>query len=215
MIAPIPTTGSWLIKGILRCRPLTQNNPTWDVMMNGSGFKTRLVYEHVRGVRPVVPWRKLFLGNIARPRAQFTLWVACHGRLATKDRLYRFGMIQDATCAFCSHVESLDHLMFDCLVTKQIWQHVLHWLKISHVSGDWPSELEWAVANSKGKGWKTKLLKRAITKATYEIWRYRNDTCFGWSIDSVSVAQKIIDVVVYRSWMIPKLKPHVGCLMMD
>ncbi|XP_058776710.1 uncharacterized protein LOC131651047 [Vicia villosa] len=43
-----------------------------------------------------VPWRFLFHGNMARPRAFHVAWIACHGNLATKDRLCWFNLIKDS-----------------------------------------------------------------------------------------------------------------------
>jgi hypothetical protein len=45
--------------------------------------------------------------NIARPRALFTFWLVCHGRLATKGRLSKFGVTVDVKCCFCAKEEYL------------------------------------------------------------------------------------------------------------
>lgn len=49
-------------------------------------FCTRMVFDEMRGDKQTVPSRKFLYGSVARPRATFVLWMACHGRLATKDR---------------------------------------------------------------------------------------------------------------------------------
>lgn len=82
-------------------------------------------------------------GNLARPKAQLVLWLACHGRLATKDRLHRFGMIDNIQCCFCSQTKTLDHQRFECCTTRAIWMKVLSWLKIHHVPSIWTDELVW------------------------------------------------------------------------
>lgn len=57
-----------------------------------------------------VDWRTLMYGNKARPRAYFILWMSYHDKLSSKDKLYRFGMIDNVKCCLCAGDESLDHL---------------------------------------------------------------------------------------------------------
>ncbi|GMQ02437.1 hypothetical protein CsSME_00048663 [Camellia sinensis var. sinensis] len=49
------------------------------------------------------------------PKRAFILWLCCWKRLATKDRLQRWGMEVHLLCVLCnlSH-ESHDHLFFEC-----------------------------------------------------------------------------------------------------
>jgi hypothetical protein len=136
---------------------------------------TRQVYSLLRFEYPVVDWRVTMYGNIARPRAIFTFWLACHGRLATKDRLNRFGITVDAKCCFCPIEESLNHLFFGCVGMRNIWCKVLNWLQIDHVPLEWGDELCWITKHSKGKGWRAKLLKSAAAEVVYTLWNYRND----------------------------------------
>lgn len=71
--------------------------------------------------------------KIARPRACICLWMLCLGRLATKGRLKRFGLIQETNCSLCHSVEeACNHFFFACLVAHDIWYKVLHWLDIIH-----------------------------------------------------------------------------------
>ena len=48
----------------------------------------------------------------------------------TNEKLFRFGMADSPTCAFCqTEVESLEHLLFSCKVPSKFWKHVLSWLR--------------------------------------------------------------------------------------
>ena len=48
----------------------------------------------------------------------------------TNEKLFRFGMADSPTCAFCqTEVESLEHLLFSCKVSSKFWKHVLSWLR--------------------------------------------------------------------------------------
>ena len=51
--------------------------------------------------------------NIAPPRAQLHLWFLLHGRINTKDRLFRHGIqgVEDDRCALCKEErETIEHL---------------------------------------------------------------------------------------------------------
>lgn len=77
---------------------------------------------NTRGMK--VHWRKKNYSNLARPIAQFTLWMACHDRLAMKTCLFNFGMRNDVQCCFCSKPETVQHLFFGCEELKVVWQSV-------------------------------------------------------------------------------------------
>lgn len=79
-----------------------------------------------------VPWRKLFYKNMARPRAQFTLWMTCHGRLATKNKLFKFGLLNNVSCCLCSNPEAIDHMLFGCVELKMVWKYFPGWKNIYH-----------------------------------------------------------------------------------
>lgn len=177
--AQIPKSSSWIMKGIMKCRVLVNNNDAWDSMQVLPKYKTGVMYNQLRGDLPEVNWKSMMFGSIARPRAQIIVWLACHGRLATKERLYRFGMLISDGCCFCSQVEALEHLLFECNATKVIWQQVLLWLKFQHTPGCWSDELHWVLQHSEGKNWRAKLLKIAFLETVYEVWKYRNAASFG------------------------------------
>lgn len=132
MIDEAPNSSSWIFKGILKCRPLTHHNPCWTSLMQLPKFKTGLLYRHLKDTGNTAPWKTILYKNVSRPRAQMLLWLACHERLATRERLHRFGLIDTEVCCFCPLQESQQHLLFSCPTTSTIWQRVLAWLKVQH-----------------------------------------------------------------------------------
>ncbi|KAK2423649.1 hypothetical protein QL285_034091 [Trifolium repens] len=163
---------------------------------------------------PVVDWKVTVYGNIARPRAIFIFWLACHGRLATKDRLGKFGVTVIIQCCFCLREETLNHLFFGYHVLKAIWCKVLRWLQLDHVPMEWSAELCWITQQSKGREWKTQLLKSDVAEAVYNIWKYRNDVCFGNQVHNTNIEDDIINTIVYRGWMYPKLRGPLTHLLL-
>lgn len=58
-------------------------------------------------------WSKGIWFTHATPRFAFIAWLACHNRLATGDRMLRWGGNVNVACAFCEEmVESRNHIFF-------------------------------------------------------------------------------------------------------
>lgn len=89
-----------------------------------------------------VPWKRMFYGNVARPRTLMTLWLTCHGKLPTKDKFHQFGLLDSSMCCFCSNVETIEHLFFECMELKTIWKKVLSWIQVNHDPKVWHDEME-------------------------------------------------------------------------
>ncbi|XP_058727518.1 uncharacterized protein LOC131599008 [Vicia villosa] len=144
-----------------------------------------------------VPWINIIHQNNARPRAIFTLWQACHKKLATRDRLRRFAILAHSECSFCPYEETHEHLFFECEETKKIWKSVLLWMQVTHEPLSWCDEISWLVSKTKGKGKLVALLRLAIAETIYSVWRHRNDTCFGirQHIDTIVKGVVIVYVV--------------------
>jgi hypothetical protein len=146
---PLKSTCFWILKVIIHQRDALIQIQGWQQMR--CKIITRKVYNFLRNDYPVVDWKVTVYGNI-RPRAIFIFWLACHGRLATKDRLGKFGVTVNMQCCFCSKEETLNHLFFGCHVLRAIWCKVLSWLQLDHVLMEWSDELCWITQHSKGRG---------------------------------------------------------------
>lgn len=81
-------------------------------------FHTRTMYEGLTEIHNSLRWRKLMMGNPAKSRAICIMWRACHERMATKNWLAKFGIIQDTKCYVCMKGESINHIMFQCQPSK-------------------------------------------------------------------------------------------------
>ena len=81
-------------------------------------------------------WRSFTLWRFVRSVAD-TNYYNFHGRLATADRLQRFGMRVDTDC-FCGEQETAIHLFCHCPVATNVWD----WLTPLLVSLDIPTPLD-------------------------------------------------------------------------
>ncbi|XP_058784180.1 uncharacterized protein LOC131658948 [Vicia villosa] len=206
---------TWILRKILNCKPLIASiDSDWQHMLTIRKFSMKTVYNRLIDDISVC-WHSLLRRNIARPRARITLWMLCHGQLPTKERLYRFGMLDNKICSLCNQVEeTVDHLFFECPATKRVWNAVLVWLNIQHLPLPWNLELPWILKNTKGKGWRAMLLKLAVTEAVHEIWLFRNDLIFNSNTYRSNTVEKIVDYIAYRGWDNRKLRLHVASLML-
>lgn len=172
-------TESWMLEAMLKCRLEAFNMRSWQRINEGDKFPTRTIYKELMEKGHVVTWRKLVFSNGARPRALFHLWMVCMGRLYTKDRLARFGLVNDGLCVLCNRQESISHLFFECPVASNVWQGVLQWMQIVRKPENWECEMQWMIKVSRGKGPRCKVLKCAFAKASYMIWWMRNKILHG------------------------------------
>ncbi|XP_058776177.1 uncharacterized protein LOC131650488 [Vicia villosa] len=203
---------SWMMKHLLHSRLLYQE---MHIHLTGTGgnFQSKKVYNALKVNEEKPVWRHLMFGNYARPRAVFILWLVCNGRLATKERLKKFGMISDDCCAFCLEKETTNHLFFYCAGLKEVWVKVLKWIHVNHTPLPWDSELDWIIRNRKGKSWRASLIKCAVTESIYTIWRMQNDKVFGHASYSGNIEKDIIDSLVYKSWNVKKYRNYIASLM--
>lgn len=143
----------WMMKGILQqVNLISAIQHIWNAMLQSNHFQMKSIYRGLLEDNIRVHWRFLLKQNSTRPRACVTLWFLCKRKLATKERLRCFGIIQGSCCSLCSEAEeTVDHLFFDWRVTKDIRKAVLLWLELDHNPSKWSHEIQWVVANTKKK----------------------------------------------------------------
>ncbi|KAL6548557.1 hypothetical protein OROGR_008978 [Orobanche gracilis] len=121
MSMPVPAQASFLFKKILELRTLVAGTEEWTQQCLEEKYCMAHVYDIIRPPAEKVQWRELILNNISTPRAKFVLWIALHGRLATKKRLLQFNIDLDPFFVLCgSSEEDLDHLLFECPYSHSI-----------------------------------------------------------------------------------------------
>ncbi|XP_075108874.1 uncharacterized protein LOC142180713 [Nicotiana tabacum] len=118
---------SWLIQKILKAKQyLEEAGVTIEEFLKGEKYAIKTVYNKMRDKHPKVQWRKLICNNQGYPKWLFILYLALQDRLYTKMRLKKWNMGYDTTCALCdSEEEDIQHLLFKCSATSQIWQQIL------------------------------------------------------------------------------------------
>ncbi|XP_009773440.1 uncharacterized protein LOC107796620 [Nicotiana tabacum] len=122
-----------------------------------------------------VPWRKLTCNNYASPKWIFILNLAAWGRLNTKDRLAKWGIVSEQKCILCKEQnEIITHLFFECKISTELWGKMLLWQGIRISVMTWKEELHWAVSKMKGENVSAEIYRMAFAGCVYYIWQERN-----------------------------------------
>ncbi|KAE8727556.1 hypothetical protein F3Y22_tig00005459pilonHSYRG00268 [Hibiscus syriacus] len=97
-------------------------------------------------------------------------------RLATKDRLLRFGFEVDGLCVLCREEdESRNHLFFECAFSVRLWKVILSMCGDRHTVGDWDKVSQW---DRKGNSFSSFILKIAWNAFLYFILEERDRMYF-------------------------------------
>lgn len=102
----------------------------------------------------------------------FFLGLIVHNKSLTRDNLAKSQVIPDTSCVFCSEAESIKHLFFDCIVSRQIWEVVADVLHI-HIPCSFESLLSFWKINKKFAA-----VNIFTTATLWGLWRIRNDFVF-------------------------------------
>lgn len=166
----VPNQASWMIRKILGAHRNLQNVPRGSQLLSSCSFFIRVVYKALRGKQVSVSWKKLICNNPSPPNSVFVGWLAIQGRLATCDRLAKFGIHHDPLCILCKREnETIDHLIFSCPFSAEVWQGMLKWKNHHRCCHGWSQEVQIATPQ---------LYTMAFTVATYHIWKERNSRKF-------------------------------------
>ena len=134
-------------------------------------------------------------------RIEIFVWFVLLGRLNTKEKLWRLGIIQDSekNCVLCNnHSESIHHLFLGCSVALELW---LWWLNIWGISWVFPPSLtmlhqQWHAP------FKGSLIKKSWQAIFFiilwSIWKERNERIFE---NKACSSSQLKDLIILRlSW---------------
>ncbi|CAN1156138.1 Putative ribonuclease H protein At1g65750 [Linum perenne] len=107
------------------------------------------------------------------PKLKFFLWRACKNALPTKASLFRRRCSDSAVCVTClAEVETLEHLLFHCAVSRSFWQLVSPAIQCPNIN---QSTISWfmSIAASASKD-----SSAEIGYIVWYIWKLRNELLF-------------------------------------
>ncbi|KAH0746257.1 hypothetical protein KY285_007914 [Solanum tuberosum] len=183
----IPRNASWVVRKVLEAREKlrirSHSHGTISQQMQGiqlgGKFSIHKMYISLLPGHPKVAWKFLTMHPRIHPRHRFILWLAIKQRLATAERLLKFGINVTPECAFCGlHMKTFAHLFFECRITTNIWRWVLQWLGYNRQSMRWEDEVHWMSQIAKKKCRTAEITSCAFAMVIYKLWQARNNARF-------------------------------------
>lgn len=149
-----------------------------------------------------VDWHKVTWFKHHVPRWAIIQWLYKLGRLATKDRLYSWGVVGSSTWfLFANDSETHGHLFFSCPFASIVWHKLLVQNGISRLGMSLPDEFMWIREHRSGSSLRHLLFKLSCVAAIYHLWKERNRRIFqSKSLDADHIFSAVIaDIRVYAS----------------
>nr|XP_016478967.1 PREDICTED: uncharacterized protein LOC107800323 [Nicotiana tabacum] len=166
------------------------------------------MYKALQGEFQKVTWRCLVCNNKGMPKCIFILRLAIQDRLATKERLARWGLVDETLCTMCHrNNETMHHLFFDCDYSNEIWQKLLSWQGVMKRKKQWKEEVQWAEKKAAGKSAGAEIYRMVLTATVYHIWQARNSIIFQKKqVNAQSIVKTIVQEMHIRAQNCKKKK---------
>ncbi|CAN1725564.1 hypothetical protein LINPERHAP1_LOCUS139 [Linum perenne] len=119
------SNNSWVWKKILKARRFVIPFITYDLdrfpLWNGNlKFTVSGAWNDLRPTASIVPWYRVVWGKLLIPRHSFICWLVMQNRLATKQRLAKWGIGVDIKFSFCAQPDDRDHIFADCVFGQRV-----------------------------------------------------------------------------------------------
>ncbi|GJU66419.1 putative reverse transcriptase domain-containing protein [Tanacetum coccineum] len=116
------------------------------------------------------------------PRHAFHLWLVVKRSLKTHDMLRPWdvnGNIPTVLCPLCdSQPDSHEHLFFECVFSKQVWDNLKNLAGIPYVNDSISAIVDFLIPISKRRTTRSVIAKLVVAALTYFIWQERNCRLF-------------------------------------
>ncbi|XP_062005578.1 uncharacterized protein LOC133722723 [Rosa rugosa] len=157
-------------------KPSREDEYIWGPSSNGRfsiKSATWLQYDHLHKYNQSKLIYKLWNLNV-QPKIKIFGWLLLRGRLKTRDRLSKFGIINDNSCPLCNRDnETADHLFGYCDFTKEVWR-----LANINTSVDWEEGyLKVFEELFLLQPYNADLFAKTITLC-WQVWKTRNNVIF-------------------------------------
>lgn len=134
-------------------------------------FSVKSAWDALRQHRPIVSWHKVVWFKAHVPRWAIIQWLIILGRLATKDRIWSWGIEVNEECVLChSGNESHSHLFFQCSFASSVWRYFLEKAGISRLPLPFDQEVSWFALHKSGCALYHLVPKFAVAAVLYHLW---------------------------------------------
>ncbi|KAM6556987.1 hypothetical protein CsatB_004006 [Cannabis sativa] len=143
-----------------------------------------------------VAWCNEVWCRLNSPKHSFLTWLALQNRLKTRERLFKYKIIDSPDCILCSNDrEIVDHLFFKCETSLDCLKQLKDWLNWQVNFDSLQGLLKWIRKSNNSKFLKNVKMATVAT-LVYSIWRARNDLF--WN----SNRQQSAEIVKQIKWAI-------------
>ncbi|XP_075099695.1 uncharacterized protein LOC142176344 [Nicotiana tabacum] len=189
-----PRNASWMVSKVFKAKETVEAaSYTYEDMMDVTQFSIKKFYHMLKGDFHKISWRRLMCNNPGCKKWTFILQLVALGRIYTKDRLLKWGVVTNLVCPLCNtEDESIEHLFFSCKFSAELWTKLLNWQGINILPMGWSQEVNWAINHAKRKNAKAGIFRMMMAGCIYYLWQERNQRTFLDKERSVAGLHKLL-----------------------
>ncbi|KAE8782662.1 hypothetical protein D1007_43931 [Hordeum vulgare] len=147
------------------------DKPIWRLEPKGA-YTVKSFYHQIN-FGGVVSTTRMSLWKVICPqKIHVFLWLCVHNKVLTRDNLEKRRPVENTSCLFCSCKETVQHLLFDCIVARQVWGFLMETLNIKDILGFDDVVVLWKDPK------KNCVLNMIIAASLWSVWKLRNEICF-------------------------------------
>ena len=98
-----------------------------------------------------------------------------HNRLKTRDRLYRFGIVNSEECILCNNdSESAEHFFFECRLSAECLRNLKEWFNWNCKATSLHGLVKW-LRKANCSRFRKAVLAAGVAATVYILWKARNE----------------------------------------
>ena len=149
------------------------DKPKWSWENTGI-FSIKPTYAHLSRNELGAHYKLIWKAKLPL-KIKIWLWLIEHNAILAKDNLAKRNWSGDLHCRFCSDMESIDHLFFECLTARYIWSLVAYVLGATHRPTSFGQFWQWIAITLPNR---KQFHMIGLAAICWVIWTVRNNSCF-------------------------------------
>ena len=149
------------------------DKPKWSWENTGI-FSVKPTYAHLSRNELGAHYKLIWKAKLPL-KIKIWLWLIEHNAILAKDNLAKRNWSGDLHCRFCSDMESIDHLFFECLTARYIWSLVAYVLGATHRPTSFGQFWQWIAITLPNR---KQFHMIGLAAICWVIWTVRNNSCF-------------------------------------
>uniref|UniRef100_A0A453PEG3 Reverse transcriptase zinc-binding domain-containing protein n=1 Tax=Aegilops tauschii subsp. strangulata TaxID=200361 RepID=A0A453PEG3_AEGTS len=106
--------------------------PIWSLETNGI-YSVKSFYQHINFGEIASAIRDDLWKILCPQKIHVFLWLCAHNKILTRDNLAKRRDVEDPSCLFCTELETVQHLLFECVVAQHVWNFVSDFFGIDRI----------------------------------------------------------------------------------